>query len=137
MSRYKHGMPKRDTMSSTFPALALKYVFALIWLPDGSSIIAGGYNAVVGWNVVTGKVQNNYQSQEGNIQNNDQGHTGIISVACTLDSKYIASGGYDQTVQVVEQLLADDRHLSWAYRRHTARSRGRLMAGILPRQALI
>ncbi|HEV7237589.1 MAG TPA: WD40 repeat domain-containing protein, partial [Ktedonobacteraceae bacterium] len=100
-----------------FPGAGFQQVFSLIWLPDGSSIVAGGDNAVVWvWNAATGEVQNKYQSQEGNIQNNDRGHTGVITVASSPDSKYIASGGYDQTVQVWE---AATGRLIVIYRGHT------------------
>lgn len=70
-----------------------RQIYALLWLPDGTTIVFGDNSATIGVvNALTGNVEMGYS-----------GHTaGVITVANSPDGTYIASGGYDQTVQIWE-----------------------------------
>ena len=70
-------------------------VFAVIWLPDGKTIAAGGNSGLVWvWDAVRGDIVTTYAGH------ND----GIIALANSPDGKYIVSGGYDNTVQIWETI---------------------------------
>src|SRR5947208_12405753 len=71
----------------TFQAHDLhKQVEAVIWLPDGKSIAACGDDHFVWiWNASTGQLQRTFSGH------NDW----VISLACSPDGRYIASGSFD------------------------------------------
>ncbi|HJT58057.1 MAG TPA: protein kinase [Ktedonobacteraceae bacterium] len=68
-------------------------VEAVIWLPDGNTVAAGGDdNMAWVWNATTGKLQTTYR-----------GHSNwVITLASSPDGRYIASGSEDMTVHVWE-----------------------------------
>lgn len=71
-------------------------VEAVIWLPSGTAIAAGGDDGVVWvWN-----------AQNGNLLTTYNGHSDwVIGLACSPDGRYIASASKDNTVQVWEATI--------------------------------
>jgi WD40 repeat protein len=68
-------------------------VFAVIWLPNGETIAAGGDSGVVWvWDAVSADLVTTYAGHKD----------GVIALANSPDGKYIVSGGFDDTVQIWE-----------------------------------
>lgn len=81
-------------------------IFAVIWLPDGAALAAGGEGGSVWvWDAASGSIVTTYTMHKDSV----------IALANSPDGKYIASGSNDQTVQVWEVVSG---RMVGAYRGH-------------------
>jgi dipeptidyl aminopeptidase/acylaminoacyl peptidase len=69
-------------------------VYAVAWLPNGQTLAAGGESGLWVWDATSGDIVTTYTEHKDTV----------IALANSPDSKYIASGSNDQTVQVWEVL---------------------------------